>query len=128
MTTDTDSKILKKLDEQEKEEGNLPLLLEFYRKLVQLQTSAQKRIVTPVPSLDREAIRARIQKGLPLVGSDDLALDWPLVQDIFIQDIAVFAKYPGLFGGTAGGLKETGNGRILTKEAVEAWFTGKNLP
>ena len=128
MKEDTPGKILKKLEEQEKEEGNLPLLLEFYRKLVQLQTSAQKRILAPVPGLDREAIRMRIQKGLPLVGSDDLTLDWPLVQDIFAQVIAVFAKYPGLFGETAGRLKETGTGRILTKKAVEAWFTGKDLP
>ena len=128
MTTDTDSKILKKLDEQEKEEGNLPLLLEFYRKLLQLQTSARKRIVTPAPGLDREAIRMRIQKGLPLLGSDDLTLDWPLVQDLFAQVSGLFASYPQLFGETAGRLKETGYGRILNKNAVEAWFTGKDLP
>ena len=128
MKEDTASKILKKLEEREKEEGNLPLLLEFYRKLVQLQTSAQKRIVTPVPGLDREAIRMRIQKGLPLVGPDDLTLDWPLVQDLFAQVSGLFSSYPQLFGETAGRLKETGYSRILTKKAVEAWFTGKELP
>src|SRR4030042_2780292 len=123
---DVDKEILAKLVAKEKEEGNLPLLLEFYRKIVQLQSNAQKRIVTPVPGLDREAIRRRIQKGLPLVGTDDLTLDWPLVQDIFGQVSAVFASYPQIFGETAGRLKETGC--ILTNRAVEAWFTGKELP
>src|SRR4030042_3687375 len=125
---DVDKEILAKLVAKEKEEGNLPLLLEFYRKIVQLQSNAQKRIVTPVPGLDREAIRRRIQKGLPLVGTDDLTLDWPLVQDIFGQVSAVFASYPQIFGETANRLKETGTGRILTKKAVKAWYTGKELP
>jgi FdhE protein len=128
VNQDITVKILKKLQDLKKEEGRLPLLLEFYQKLLQLQANARKRIHTPAPGLSREAIRVRIQKGLPLVGADDLTLDWPLVQDIFAQAIAVFAKYPGLFGETAGRLKETGTGRILTKKAVEAWFTGKALP
>ena len=125
---DVDKDILAKLVAKEKEEGNLPLLLEFYRKIVQLQSNAQKRIATPVPGLDREAIRTRIQKGLPLVGTDDLTLDWPLVQDIFGQVSAVFASYPQIFGETANRLKETSTGRILTKKAVKAWYTGKELP
>src|SRR4030042_5672379 len=125
---DTAIKILSKLEEQEREEENLPLLLEFYRKLVQLQTSAQKRIVKPVPELDREAICKRLQKGLPLLSYNDLTLDWPLAQDIFGQVSGLFASYPQLFGESTTRLKEKSDGCILTNKAVEAWFTGKELP
>ncbi len=75
MTTDTNSRILKKLKELEKGEGSLPLLLEFYRELLQIQSRAQKRIGTPKPGLSSEAISNRIQKGLPLVGFAELSLD-----------------------------------------------------
>ena len=72
MLTEKDSKILKKLKEQEKEEGTLPLLLEFYRKLLHIQSKAKKRIGIPKSSLSRKAISERIEHGLPLVSFDDL--------------------------------------------------------
>jgi formate dehydrogenase accessory protein FdhE len=128
VTEDTASKILKKLEDQEKEEGDLPLLLEFYRRLLQLQSRAQRRIVIPAPGLSHEAIRMRIQKGLPLLGFDDLTLDWPLVQDTFTQVSGLFAGYPQLFGETAGRLNEACYCHVLTRKEVEAWFTGKGLP
>jgi hypothetical protein len=123
---DIAGKIIHRLAKQEKEEGNLPLLLEFYRKLVQLQTGVQEHIVPPVPAPDREDTRRRIGEGLPLIGIGDLTLDWPLVQDVFARVRALFAGYTQLFGDTALTLKS--NGCILTGEAVEAWFTGKRLP
>ncbi len=128
MTTDTDSRILKKLKEQEKGEGGLPLLLEFYRELLQIQSRAQKRIGTPKPSLSSETIRKRMQKGLPLAGFDELDLDWASVREVFVEVIAAFASYQELFGETPERLRKAGAGRLLTKKAVKAWFTGKELP
>jgi FdhE protein len=128
MIKDTTSQILKKLKEQEKEEGSLPLLLEFYRQLLQIQSRTQKRLGTPKPDLSREAIHQRIEQGLPLVSLAELTLDWSLVPDVFVEVVAVFAKYPELFGEIPERLKKAGASRFLTQKAVKAWFTGKELP
>jgi FdhE protein len=125
---DNTSKILKRLKEQEKEEGSLPLLLQFYGELLQIQSEAQKRIGTPKPALSNEAIQKRIEEKLPIASFDDLALDWSLVQDVFIKVTAVFAKYPELFGEIPERLKKTQAGHLLTQKAVKAWFTGQELP
>ncbi len=128
MTTDTNSRILKKLKELEKGEGSLPLLLEFYRELLQIQSRAQKRIGTPKPGLSSETIHKRMQKGLPLAGFDELDIDWASVREVFVEVIAAFASYQELFGETPERLRKPGAGRLLTKKAVKAWFTGKELP
>ena len=128
MTTDTNSKILKKLAELEKEEGNLPLLLEFYRELLQIQSKIQKRFGTPKYSLSVEAIRQRMEKRLPLVSFDEMALDWTQVQESFAKVTAAFASYPQLFGEIPERLTKPEAGRRLTKQAAKAWFVGKELP
>ncbi len=128
MTKDTTSKILKKLVELEKEEGSLPLLLKFYRELLEIQSKAQKRIGIPDPVLNSEAISQRIRKRLPLVGFDELVLDWVLVRGVFTEVMAAFARYPQLFGEIPERLRKPGTSRLLTKKAAKAWFTGKELP
>ncbi len=128
MIKDNTSKILRKLKEREKEEGSLPLLLQFYGKLLQAQSEARKRIGTPKPALSSEAIHKRIQETLPIASFDDLALDWSLVQDVFVEVMAVFAGYPELFGEIPERLKKPQAGCLLTQKAVKAWFTGQELP
>jgi len=123
VTIDTDSQILKKLDEQEKEEGALPLLLQFYRQLLRLQSRAKERVSIP-DSLRREAVVRRTERGLPALNFSDLALDWPLLQELFVEVAAAFAEYPQLFGEIPEQLKEPRAG----KKAVRAWFKGDNLP
>jgi len=128
VKTDTSSKILEKLVEIKKEEGNPPPLLEFYRELLQIQSEVQNRIGIPESVLSHEAIRKRLKKGLPLLGFDELALDWALVRDVFVKVIAAFARYPQLFGQTPERLRKPEAGRLLTRKAVKAWLTGKELP
>ena len=128
MTEDITSKILKKLAEQEEEEGNLPLLLEFYRGLLQVQSKAHKPAMPTGLSLSSKAIQQHMLKGLPLVSFEDLILDWPSVQNMFVRVIDVFAKYPELFGEISESLKKPDAGRLLTKKVAKAWFTGKELP
>ncbi|MCK4273244.1 MAG: formate dehydrogenase accessory protein FdhE [Dehalococcoidales bacterium] len=127
MTNDT-AKILEKLKKQEKEEGKLPLLLEFYKKLLQIQSRAQQRFGTPALALSHETIQKRLQNGRPLLRFNDLDLDWSLVQDVFAGVAAAFAGYPQLFGEIPEKLRKPEGGRLLTKKAAEAWFTGKELP
>jgi len=128
VTVDTDSELIRKLEEQEKEEGTLPLLLKFYRELLHIQSRANKHIGAPEPDLSEEAIRQRIQQGLPLLRFDNLALDWPLVRDVFVEVTAAFAKYLELFGEVPEKMKGPGAGRFLTKKAVKAWFARVELP
>ncbi|MFC1955735.1 formate dehydrogenase accessory protein FdhE [Chloroflexota bacterium] len=128
MTVDIDSKIIKKLDKQEKEEGNLPLLWDFYRKLLHIQSKAAKRIGTSRPGLSSEAINEQINDGLPLLDFNNLALDLPLLQEVFVDVVAAFADYPKLFGEVPEKLIERKSSRLLTKKAVKAWLQGKTLP
>ena len=128
MITDTTNKILKKLTAQEKEEGSLPLLLEFYKKLIKLQSVAQKRIGNLQPTISTAAINQRLAKGESLVKFEELAIDWSLARELFVNVISIFSQYPQLFGEIPDRLKSPQAGRLLTKKAVKAWFTGKELP
>ena len=126
--TDTAGKILKKLKEQQEEEGKLPLLLEFYQKLVQVQAAAQNRTPPPAAVLSSEEIKTRLAQGRQLAGFTELGLDWELVQKLFSEISGVFAAYPSLFGELPARLQKPGARRLLTAEAVKAWFNGAELP
>jgi len=121
-------KILKKLDKQEKEEGKLPLLLEFYRKLLLIQSRVEKHINVSKPALSSKDSNKRMERGLPLVSFTNLILDWPLLRNVFVEVIAAFAEYPQLFGEIPEKLKGPKAGRLLTQKVVKAWFEGKELP
>lgn len=128
MAADTNNKILKKLEEQKREDGSLPILLEFYQKLLQTQSEARKLIGTPAPGPDKETIHQRMQQGLPLIGPNELVIDGALARDAFVKVIAVFAGYPELFGKLPEKLGKPGAGRLLTGKTIKAWFSGKELP
>lgn len=126
MTTEADSGILKRLEEQEKKEGTLPQGLEFYQKLLRVQSRFEPRIGVPKLGLSSKAISERIESGLPLVGFDELTLDWSLLQDIFAEVTGTFAQYPELFGSAPGRLMESQPS--LLKETTKAWFEEASLP
>ena len=126
MTTGADSGILKKLEELEKKEGTLPQGLEFYQKLLRVQSRFEPRIGVIKPNLSNETISERIDSGSPLVGFDELVLDWSLLQDIFTEVTGTFAQYPELFGSAPGSLMESQPS--LLEETAKAWFEGTSLP
>ena len=128
MIIDTGNKIIRKLEEQEQEEGALPLLLQFYRELVQIQSGTEERIGTPNIVISSEAINKYTAKGLPLLSFDRLDINWVLLQDVFARVGATFAKYPELFGDIPERFQTPGAGRLLTKRIAAAWFKGKPLP
>ena len=127
MASGTDSKILKKLEEQKKKDGTLPQLLEFYQKLIQIQTRVGQRIGVANPSLSADAISERSQQGKPLLAFDGLTLNWSLLHETFIEVTATFAEYAELFDLTAKELKESAPDHLLTLEVVNAWFEGARL-
>jgi len=119
--------ILRKLEEwRQKEEVN-PELIDFYRKLLHIQSGAERRIGKPEPGLTGEASSERIEQGLPLIGFDDLALDWSLLQEIFAEVADAFATYSGLFSGFPESLKKLEPRPALPEETVKAWFEGGRL-
>ena len=128
MTTYTDSDILKKLAEQEKEGGELPPLFELYRKLLDIQSRAKKRIGTPKPDLSNESIGHQINRGVSLLRFEDLSLDWSLLHEVFAEVIAAFADYPELFGELPEKLRKPEANRLLTRKAVKAWYEETELP
>jgi len=127
VTSGTDNEVLKKLEEQKNKEGNLPQLLEFYQKLLQIQTRVGQRIGVANPSLTIEAISKRAQQGKPLIAFDELTLDWSLLHETFIEVTATFAEYAELFGLSTKELKESAPDHLLTREVVKAWFEGARL-
>ena len=124
----TNSKILRKLEEWKVKEDVDPNFIEFYRRLLRIQSRAKRRIGIPKPGLTSQTISERIEHGLPLVGCDDIALDWSLLQDIFAEVTGALATYPELFGEFPQSLKEPESRPSLSKEMVKAWFEGASLP
>ena len=128
MIIGTESNILKKLEEQEKEEGSLPLLLRFYREILAVQSDAKEHICIPTAPPSNDVIEHRLARKLPLLSWGNLAIDWTQLRDTFIKVSAIFARYAELFGEKPEILKKSRSGRLLTKKVAAAWFNGKELP
>lgn len=128
MTERQDNNIIKKLEEQEFQQGGLPPLLEFYLKLLRIQSEAEQHIGVPEIGLTRETINARIEQGKPLLVFDELDLDWSLLLKISEKVTGVFTEYPEFFGQAVDGFKKARADRFLTRETVKAWFENSRLP
>ncbi len=126
MPVGTDD-IIRKLEEQKGKEGKLPQLLEFYQKLLQIQSRVGQRIDIPDPGSINSTINKQIEQGKPLIGFDKLAIDWLLLRDTFGEVVNLFAEYPELFGPMPKELRESKPSRVLTKKMVRAWFKGSKL-
>ena len=97
VTLDKDSQVLKALAKQKKEEGSLPLLLEFYHKLLQVQSVARKQTGIPKTGLSKGDANKLIDQGLPLANYSNFVLDLPLLREVFTKVVGNFANYPELF-------------------------------
>lgn len=120
--------IIKRLKEQKRKEGELPQVLEFYQKLVQIQSRVGKRIGVPNPSFSDDEINERAEQGKPLIEFDNLALDWSLLRKTFGEVVASFASYPDLFGPLPQQFTESAADNFITKKMIKAWYEGTKLP
>jgi len=128
VTSGTDGEILKRREEWGKKQGGCPPeFLEFYQRLLGIQSGAEERIGTPEPSLSRKALNERIEQGLPLISFDELALDWLLLEGVFAEVVVAFASYPELFGEIPESLREPESRSIPLGEIAKAWFEGIRL-
>ncbi len=126
MPARTDS-IIKKLKEQEKAEGKLPALLEFYKELLEIQNRVGQKTGLPNPVFTSEAVKAHALAGKPLVGFAELAIDWMLLRQTYKEVTALFHQYQELFGALPEEITALTPGRIINKRTVRAWYRGQPI-
>ena len=119
MIVQINSETLKRLEEEGKETGLSPRLLEFHRRILSIQSAARQPIGSVGPALDKKMVDDCIESGIPLIRPDELNLDWSLLKDTFAQIAATFADYPDLFGKFCGKLKEPESLSVL-RELIKA--------
>ena len=127
MTKKAANNLLNKLEEEGEKRGLTPRFLEFYQRLLRIQSRAEEGTGISKPRLGKKSIDSRIERGLPILTYNKLALDWLLLQDIFAEITVVFADYPELFGDIPKSLKEAMPRPTLSKETARAWFSGTDL-
>lgn len=128
MPAKIDNISIKQLEEKEKKEGTLPPLLEFYLKVLRIQSKTEKQIGIDKAGLSERVISSRMEQGKPLISFDELDIKWSLLMEVARKVIKVFHEYPQLFGAALVNVKSSEVASFFTKEAVKAWFTGSNLP
>lgn len=121
MTEDSD--ILKRLEEWGRKGGCPPSFLDFYRRLLRIQSGAEERIGIPTPTLTDKAVRERLDRGVPLISFDELGLNWSLLQEVFAEVTAAFADSPELFGELPESPRASPR-PALSREILQAWYHG----
>ena len=86
MSSETEAKMLQKLDELEQRDGELPSFVQLYRQLLRLQSEVRSQLTTPEANLGQDVVSDRLTQGIPLLSFDDLTLDWAQVQAL-LQEI-----------------------------------------
>jgi len=127
MGGELDSEILKNLAEREEKAEVNPELIQFYRRLLQIQSEVEQRVGITTPNLSGDTIAARLDNGQPLIQFNDLDLDWSLLKNTFVRIASIFAEYPRLFGPLPQSVIETTASPLL-KKAVRAVYSGRKLP
>jgi hypothetical protein len=121
------TRIIARLEEQEKTEGKLPALLGFYRQLLEVQNGVGHKITVPNPLFTREEAKDRALKGQPLIGYGELAIDWALLRQGYRETAALYAQHADLFGELPAGLLALTPGRVVNARTVRAWYAGRRI-
>ncbi|MDO8491930.1 MAG: formate dehydrogenase accessory protein FdhE [Dehalococcoidia bacterium] len=128
MTTETDGKILRRLEKWQAGPEALPVHLQLYRDLLLCQHSIGPDVTAPKRRLGAEAAIERLSVGMPLLTFDELDIDWSLLPDMFCQVVAVVARYPQVSGEFPQGLLEKPPSTSWLREAARLWFEAARLP
>lgn len=120
-------KILRRLQEWEQREGQLPRFIQLYRELLQIQSEAKSRITVVTPSFAGAPLRDRLREGVPLLSFEDFCPDWDQVQTIF-EEVAVWAAKDSQDpSGESERLRNIGRDRSLLMKVARAWYVGHSL-
>ena len=121
------SKILERLDKWQQSEGSLPEVVEFYKRLLHIQTNIEPHLSTPQPILPQAEVLDRLRQGIPLLGWQDLSLDWSTLQNLFQKVIDVAGEYYKAASGDFAGLRDIASDISLLQAATKAWYDGQSL-
>ncbi|MFC1917442.1 formate dehydrogenase accessory protein FdhE [Chloroflexota bacterium] len=124
---ENNQKIVQELKKMAQEEGEFPLLLQFYRDLLRVQVEALENFTVPDSKISSQDVARNQKKGLPLLDLSKLSLDWPQLRKVFIKVTEIFTKYPQLFGEIPETLRQPSAKDFINRKTVDAWFTGNKL-
>lgn len=122
-----DTEILRKLGEWKQKDGTLPQLIELYAQLLRLQVEVKSGLAVPEPHLTQEAAAGQLRQGLPLLGFDDLSIDWTLLQKHFHAVIDTLAEHVTEELGDAQPLRNIASNTPLVQQVVRDWYQGLPL-
>ncbi len=128
MAEGSKNEFFDRLEEEGEKRGLPSRLLEFYRKLLTIQFRSERLIGNIDAGLKDKTINERLDSGQPLISVNALALDWSLLNDVYIQVIALFTDYPDLFGKLPKRLSQPEVHSSLSERVVKAWFKRASLP
>jgi hypothetical protein len=115
--------IISELETWERDKGSLPPVLQLYRKLLGIQAAARAQIVPPALRMGAAEIKAALLSGRPMLGFNDLPLDWGLFPKVLKETTAAVEDSLNLKSGLSGL-----PGEIATlKPLVEDWYRGRTL-
>jgi formate dehydrogenase maturation protein FdhE len=121
-------RIIQKLDELEKEEGQLTELLQFYRRILQIQAGVGDQLDKPSPGLNQDTAKERLGQGEPLLHASEFAFDWTLFQNTLREVNGVFSEFSHLFGLTPEVFREPVPEQLVSRDSIRAWYAGEDLP
>jgi len=126
VSKEVDGKVLRRLEEWKREEGQLPDFVELYKRLLRLQCEVKSLISGR--GLAKEVISERLERGIPLQPFHELPIDWTLLQNLLQQVLVTIASYPLFSPEEITSLRKVVLDYPLLKQIVEAWYEGKSLP
>lgn len=117
MTSENDTRVLKRLDDWDQESPPGPI--ELYIRLMRLQIDSGTDIPAHTPRLQAETIADMLKRHVPLLAFDDLDIDWDRFEKLLREALAVISDYSDSID-----LRSD----IPVKDAARAWYDGKPLP
>lgn len=126
MRREEEGKILQRLEEWAKREGQLPELVEAYRQLLLIQSEARSRFTAPKLSLT-DAVQERSSEGIPLLPFQELALNWSHVANLIHELVDLITEDSPDAKSEVQALRNIASNVALVEEVVRVWYEGSSL-
>jgi len=127
MSSETEVRVLQKLDELEQKEGELPSFVQLYRQLLRLQSDARTWFIISEPNLSQDVISDRLTQGVPLLAFEDLSLDWKQLQGLGQEIIRSVAEDSHCDLKEVETLSNILSQKAELEEVVRVWYEGASL-
>jgi formate dehydrogenase maturation protein FdhE len=119
ISGDIDNRIFARLKDWEDKGGPLPVFVEYYRELMEIQREIESETVLLKPGLAADLLSDHICEGIPLLLFGDFQPDWQQVQESFEQMVMWTAKDGGISPEEKEDLNNLGHNLPLLKTLLE---------